>query len=162
MSGDKGLPLERTSQGLGDGWVIIIVLYTVPFALQLPGDDIDYCPVTVTVFADVYIQNMVAEIHKETQLIDAVTKASVHLQLGAFVLVITSHGDEGSVIGSDGRHIAITDILDLLSPKNCPAMKGKPKVVIIQACSGGELEVFLCRNTVEAIYKGRLYKGTAA
>ena len=51
VSGDKGLPIEWTSQGLGDGWIIIIVLCPAPSALQLPSDNIDYCLVTVTVFA---------------------------------------------------------------------------------------------------------------
>lgn len=81
---------------------------------------------------------MVRCIHIETQLINTAGGESIHEQLGAFVLVITSHGDEGSVIGVDGHHIKITDIMDLLSPKNFPAMKGKPKIIIIQACSGGK------------------------
>lgn len=53
-----------------------------------------------------------------------------------FVLVLTSHGGEGSMIGSDHRRVKLTDIYKLLSPKNFPAMQGKPKLVIIQACAG--------------------------
>lgn len=62
----------------------------------------------------------------------------MHGALGSFMLVILSHGDEGAILGSDSKHLKITDILDLLSPKNFPAMKGKPKVVIIQACAGSK------------------------
>ena len=76
-------------------------------------------------------------IHYETQMIDTSTGESVHKQLGTFILVITSHGDEGTLVGADGRHLKITDLLQLLSAKNFPAMKGKPKIVIIQACAGG-------------------------
>lgn len=62
----------------------------------------------------------------------------MHYRLGTFVLVLSSHGGDGCVIGSDGINLKLTDIYNLLSPKNFPAMKGKPKMIIIQACSGGE------------------------
>ena len=89
------------------------------------------------------------EVHKETQLVNAATKQSVHKDLGAFALVITTHGYEGTILGSDGRHIAITDIIDLLSPKNFPAMKGKPKIIIIQACADGKCGKFVCLQIAE-------------
>lgn len=54
-----------------------------------------------------------------------------------FVLVISSHGTEGHVCGSDDVLVKLTDIYDLLSPKNFTAMKYKPKLIIIQACGGG-------------------------
>ena len=81
---------------------------------------------------------MVTEIHKETQLVDNQTGESVHKDLRSFILVITTHGDEGSVGGSDGKQVKIMEIIDLLSPKNFPAMRGKPKIVIIQACAGSK------------------------
>ena len=83
-----------------------------------------------------FIKDIVTEIHRETQLVDQ-TGRSVHEDLGMFVLVITSHGAEGTVVGSDHKHIKLTDIYQLLSAKNFPAMKGKPKLLIIQACAGG-------------------------
>ena len=92
-------------------------------------------------------------------MVDAQTGESVHKDLSCFALVVTSHGGEGSIVGSDHRHIKITDMLELLSPKNFPEMKGKPKIVIIQACAGGELlwlrfrldretfkQIFFCYN----------------
>ena len=85
---------------------------------------------------DLYIQKLVESIHRETQLVDQ-TGQSVHEELGMFVLVITSHGAEGSVAGSDHKHIKLTDIYQLLSSKNFPDMRGKPKLIIIQACAGG-------------------------
>lgn len=66
------------------------------------------------------------------------------------MLVIASHGHEGSVSGSDRRHLKITEVIDLLSPKNFPAMKGKPKLVIIQACAGSK-SVNLYENIKTAI-----------
>mgnify|MGYP001804846550 CR=1 FL=1 len=72
-------------------------------------------------------------------MIDGQTGESAHKDLRSFVLVVMSHGDEGSIVGSDGRHVKITDLTDLLSPKNFPEMKKKPKIIIIQACAGGKL-----------------------
>ena len=82
---------------------------------------------------------MASAIHSETQLVDRETHQSVHKDLGTFVLVIMSHGSEGSVAGCDEKLILITDIIDLLSPKNFPDMEGKPKIIIIQACAGSML-----------------------
>ena len=83
------------------------------------------------------LKNIVKTIHREIQRVDQ-TGRSVHEDLGMFVLVITGHGAEGSVQGSDAEHIRLTDIYQLLSARNFPAMKGKPKLIIIQACAGGK------------------------
>ena len=80
--------------------------------------------------------------HEETQYIDKDTKESVHANLGMFVLVLMSHGDHGTIAAKDGNtgtiiQIKLVDIYRLLSPQNFPAMRGKPKMIILQACSGG-------------------------
>mgnify|MGYP001800824547 FL=1 len=74
-------------------------------------------------------------------MVDRHTGESVHKDLGCFVLVVTSHGDEGSIVGSDHKHIKITDMIGLLSAKNFPELKGKPKIIILQACAGGEYKI---------------------
>ena len=80
---------------------------------------------------------MIKAVHAETQYIDKDTRESVHSNLGMFVLVLMSHGGYGTL--QVGRHdvIKLVDIYRLLSPQNFPAMKGKPKMIILQACSGG-------------------------
>jgi hypothetical protein len=56
-----------------------------------------------------------------------------------FVLVLMSHGTGGDMIlDSQSQPVALTKIKDLLSPHNFAAMKGKPKLMIVQACSGGK------------------------
>ena len=61
-----------------------------------------------------------------------------------FVLVLMSHGRQGNIIvDSNGQSIRLADIQALLSPQNFPAMKGKPKWMIVQACSGGEYLLFV-------------------
>ena len=80
--------------------------------------------------------------NEETQYIDKDTRESVHSNLGMFVLVLMSHGGYGTIAAKDGNtgtmtQIKLVDIYRLLSSRNFPAMRGKPKMVILQACSGG-------------------------
>ena len=57
-----------------------------------------------------------------------------------FVLILMSHGTRGNVIfDSNNQPVDLIDLQGLLKPMNFSAMEGKPKVIIVQACSGGEL-----------------------
>ena len=68
------------------------------------------------------------------------TERDDHSNLGMFALVLMSHGARGDVIlDSEGQPVDLVHVRKLLSPSFFPAMKGKPKLVIIQACSGGKL-----------------------
>ena len=74
---------------------------------------------------------MMSEIQQETQNPD-------HEDYGMFILVIMTHGTANDCIyGTDSSTIKLSDVYELLSAKNFPQMSGKPKLVIIQACSGG-------------------------
>ncbi|XP_067935178.1 malignant fibrous histiocytoma-amplified sequence 1-like [Watersipora subatra] len=74
------------------------------------------------------------EIYKEVR---EETKREEHSAFGMFVLVIMSHGARGHVIiDCDSQPVDLIAIKDLLSPRNFPRMKGKPKLIIVQACSG--------------------------
>lgn len=55
-----------------------------------------------------------------------------------FVCCIMSHGNMGSIYGSDTKPLGIKDIIDLFKEINCKALAGKPKLFFIQACRGGE------------------------
>ena len=79
--------------------------------------------------------------HEETQYIDKDTRESVHSNLGMFVLVLMSHGGYGTISAGDDV-IRLGDIYRLLSSHNFPAMRGKPKMIILQACSGGQVYYF--------------------
>mgnify|MGYP001792531762 CR=1 FL=1 len=81
---------------------------------------------------------MIETIHKETQYIDRDTGTSVHANLGMFALVLMGHGDDGTISAGDDV-IRLGDIYRLLSSHNFPAMRGKPKMIILQACSGGQV-----------------------
>uniref|UniRef100_A0A669DAJ7 Caspase family p20 domain-containing protein n=1 Tax=Oreochromis niloticus TaxID=8128 RepID=A0A669DAJ7_ORENI len=51
-------------------------------------------------------------------------------------VVLMSHGDLGTIRGSDMKNFEIDKIYERLNTKNCPALMNKPKVIIIQACRG--------------------------
>ena len=80
---------------------------------------------------------MIKAIHEETQFLDRDTGTSVHANLGMFVLVMMSQGDYGTIVGKDGTHLRLVDVYRMLSQQNFPEMRGKPKMIILQACSGG-------------------------
>ena len=73
------------------------------------------------------------------QEIQEETARDEHRNLGMFVFIIMSHGTRGDVIlDRNYQEVDLMKIRDLLSPHDFPAMKGKPKLMIVQACSGGE------------------------
>jgi len=62
-----------------------------------------------------------------------------HKDLGCHVLVIMTHGGLNNYIcGTDLKRVKLTDVYDLLTPFNFTGMAGKPKVVILETCSGGK------------------------
>jgi len=65
------------------------------------------------------------------------TKNPGYAEVGVSALVIMTHGTENILYGTDNQPIKYSDVFDLLSAYQFPAMTGKPKLVILQACSGG-------------------------
>uniref|UniRef100_A0A669DQ58 Caspase family p20 domain-containing protein n=1 Tax=Oreochromis niloticus TaxID=8128 RepID=A0A669DQ58_ORENI len=53
-------------------------------------------------------------------------------------VVVMSHGGMGTICGTGSHRIEIDRIYERLNSRNCPALKDKPKIVIIQASRGGE------------------------
>ena len=61
-----------------------------------------------------------------------------HRDADAFIFAIFSHGAEGYILGTDAGKVKISDIEEAFDGKHCPALAGKPKVFLIQACQGSE------------------------
>ena len=81
---------------------------------------------------DCILKEIYEEIREETQ-------NDKHGTYGMFVFVIMSHGLRGDIIlDRDGQPVDLMKIKDLLSPHHFPAMRGKPKLMVVQACSGGK------------------------
>ena len=75
-----------------------------------------------------------------------------HEDYNMFILILMSHGARnGHIYGIDGSVIRLEDVYCLLSPQMFPAMSGKPKMIIVQACQGGENKNFSSCIPVHAI-----------
>ncbi|XP_037630614.1 caspase-1-like isoform X2 [Sebastes umbrosus] len=81
------------------------------------------------------------------QIDDAVIRFSKHPKLretDSVVVVIMSHGKLGAVLGvnwtkeKSDDEFPINNLYEHLGTENCPALLHKPKIIIIQACRGGD------------------------
>ncbi|KAK9520941.1 hypothetical protein VZT92_020796 [Zoarces viviparus] len=90
---------------------------------------------------------------------DALNEFSKHPKLketDSVLVVIMSHGKRGALLGvnwkkeiSDNERpdeFPIDNIYKHLGPEKCPALLNKPKIIIIQACRGGEEGSVLVRD----------------
>uniref|UniRef100_A0A3B4H0D9 Caspase family p20 domain-containing protein n=1 Tax=Pundamilia nyererei TaxID=303518 RepID=A0A3B4H0D9_9CICH len=85
-------------------------------------------------YAVVYYQDLTAQ-----EIDEALIRFSKHRKLfntDSVFVVLMSHGDLGTIRGSDLKNFEIDKIYERLNTKNCPALMNKPKVIIIQACRG--------------------------
>ena len=58
-----------------------------------------------------------------------------HREFGAFVFILMSHGaDRDCILGVRGRRTSVENLMVEFQVRNCPSLKGKPKVFIIQTC----------------------------
>ncbi|NWX20926.1 CASP3 protein, partial [Aegotheles bennettii] len=57
-----------------------------------------------------------------------------------FVSIISSHGEDGVVLGCDSEPLKLARIFQLLSSEEFPGLTRIPKIFFIQACRGGELD----------------------
>lgn len=56
-----------------------------------------------------------------------------------FFMVVSTHGDRGNVLGTDGVPVSIeSHVLTPFNGANCPSLVSKPKVFFFQACRGNE------------------------
>ena len=63
-----------------------------------------------------------------------------HLAGDMAVVIILSHGRHGLVAAADGREVEVEWVLRQFNNDGCPALKGKPKLFIFQACRGDEAD----------------------
>ena len=72
-------------------------------------------------------------------IFESTKQNKVHTDADCFVLVLLSHGSKDGVFGVDGKSISHEDIRKTFNGQNFKVFKDKPKVVLIQACRGGNL-----------------------
>lgn len=69
-----------------------------------------------------------------------------HLQSDSCFVVFMSHGNATGICGvstqDNKEDIFLTDeIFKCLNTPNCAGLRDKPKIILIQACRGGELQI---------------------
>lgn len=73
-----------------------------------------------------------------------------HTDNSCFVCVLMSHGEEGTILGSDERWIPVKTLTSLLTSDLCPSLRDKPKIFFLQACRGVEYDPGVEADSVEA------------
>ena len=63
-----------------------------------------------------------------------------HSNYDCFVLCLISHGSDGFFYGTGGERVFLDTVRDLFSNSRCSTLKGKPKLFVIQACRGHEID----------------------
>ncbi|XP_051839751.1 caspase-10 [Antechinus flavipes] len=63
-----------------------------------------------------------------------------HQESDCFVCCILTHGDSGCVYSSDEKSIAIKELLNYFTAKQCPGLINKPKLFFFQACQGRDAQ----------------------
>jgi len=76
-------------------------------------------------------------------MMDEITKFSRKPELAngdMLIVCIMSHGQNGRIAGSDGRELETAWVIRQFNNDGCPALRGKPKFFILQACRGDETD----------------------
>ncbi|XP_077535224.1 uncharacterized protein LOC144147061 isoform X2 [Haemaphysalis longicornis] len=72
-------------------------------------------------------------------LLRRVSKAESHRFADCLVVILMSHGEERFIYGSDGEKLHLrNDVYRTFNNEECPALKKKPKIFLVQACRGAE------------------------
>ena len=61
-----------------------------------------------------------------------------HKDYDCFVLWLMSHGQDGQFYAADGQTVPIDTVRDYFNSTKCLTLKGKPKIIFIQACRGSQ------------------------
>ena len=62
------------------------------------------------------------------------SKLDDHKKFCCCAVALMSHGDEGHIYGFEGKKVSVNELIVYFSDQNCPNLKDKPKLFIIQAC----------------------------
>lgn len=56
------------------------------------------------------------------------------------MVCVLSHGDLGSVFGTDEKKVLLQDLTQPFTSQNAPTLAAKPKMFFIQACQGKDFQ----------------------
>ncbi len=75
-----------------------------------------------------------------------------HAESDSCFVVLMSHGDASGICGvfdsfeDDDDVFQADEIFNCLNTPNCARLRDKPKIILIQACRGGELQNNILEN----------------
>ncbi|XP_067940613.1 caspase-3-like [Watersipora subatra] len=124
------------------GRCLVINILKVKGVKNRPGSEIDtenICRLFEELKFDVNLRENTTS-KKMIEVTEKETSKVEHEKYGMFVLVVMTHGNQTHLQGGDGNTIERAELLNLLSAKKFPQMKGKPKLVIFQTCAGGNTD----------------------
>ncbi|XP_071447524.1 caspase-8 [Hetaerina americana] len=78
-----------------------------------------------------------------TQLVEAARQTAtneVKEEHSSVVLCVLSHGQKDVVYGCNSIPVEMTELVEIFCGSKCPALIGKPKIFIFQACQGSKLQ----------------------
>ncbi|NP_001188010.1 caspase-3b isoform X1 [Ictalurus punctatus] len=104
------------------------------------GTDVDAAKI-LQVFQKLGFKTMIQNdqsVSQMKQLLKSVSQED-HSKSAMFVCVILSHGDEGVIYGTDDS-IELKELSGFFRGDRCLSLVGKPKLFIIQACRGTDLD----------------------
>uniref|UniRef100_A0A8C5ML46 Caspase-3 n=1 Tax=Leptobrachium leishanense TaxID=445787 RepID=A0A8C5ML46_9ANUR len=115
-SGDRGITLERRKGVKRDTNRLFKALSHLGYKVSLHWD------VSAKEIHEIY--------QKESEL----------PQGECFISILSSHGKEGIIYDFYGEPVYLRELYNILSPENCPALAGIPKLFCIQACRGTDMD----------------------
>ena len=75
------------------------------------------------------------------------SKMEDHIDSQMCIVIILSHGNDGGLINAaDGKSVPTEYVLRRFNNDACPALKGKPKFFVLQACRGDEVNTRYIRD----------------
>uniref|UniRef100_A0A452F8C1 Caspase-8 n=1 Tax=Capra hircus TaxID=9925 RepID=A0A452F8C1_CAPHI len=63
-----------------------------------------------------------------------------HKTKDCFICCILTHGNKGTIYGTDGQEAPIYELTSYFTGSKCPSLVGKPKIFFIQACQGDKYQ----------------------
>lgn len=75
----------------------------------------------------------------------------------AFICCVLSHGSKGVVSGVDGKPLSIKEITTAFKATDHSPLTGKPKVFLIQACQGGQIQPGVLSPDLQADDSGSVF-----
>ena len=73
-----------------------------------------------------------------------------HKDFDCLMVAILTHGTKGKLYATNGKLIPVEELTSLFNGSQCPSLIGKPKVFLLQACRGGNLDYGVPRNMIGA------------